>query len=233
MLLDLPSHARPRERLLEAGEEALSIVELLAIILGTGTQGKSVLQLSQELLETFGSLPALLEASVEELKTVKGIGPAKALQLKAAFAIALRFHKIYGDQKKAALSTSQDAYFLLKDKLEHLKQEALVVLLRDAKGQLISLNQVALGTLSQVLIHPREVFFPAIRQKAHSMIIAHNHPSGDPTPSQADLEMTRRLLSSGQIIGIPIDDHLIIGKGNYVSLKEKGFISLPAQSHSR
>ena len=224
MLLDLPSHARPRERLLEAGEEALSIVELIAIILGTGTQGKSVLQLSQELLETFGSLPALLEASVEELKAVKGIGPAKAIQLKAAFAIALRFHRIYGEQRKTALSTSQDAYLLFKDKLEHLKQEALVVLLRDAKGQVISLNQVALGTLSQVLIHPREVFFPAIRQKAHSMIIAHNHPSGDPTPSQADLEMTRRLLSSGQIIGIPIDDHLIIGKGNYVSLKEKGFI---------
>ncbi len=224
MLLDLPTHARPRERLLEAGEEALSLVELIAILLGTGTRGKSVLQLSQELLETFGSLPELLEASVEELRAIKGIGLAKALQLKAAFAIALRFRKLYDSHRKVAVTTLHDAYLLLKDKLEHLRQEALVVLLRDAKGQAITTHQVALGTLSQVLIHPREVFFPAIRQKAHSMIIAHNHPSGDPTPSQADLEMTRRLISSGQIIGIPIDDHLIIGKGTYVSLKEKGLM---------
>jgi DNA repair protein RadC len=224
MLLDLPLHARPRERLLENGEQALSIVELLAILLGTGTQGKSVLELSQELLEQFGSLPALLEASVEELRVIKGIGQAKALQLKAAFALALRFRQICSEQKKTVLEGSHDAYLLLKDSLEHLQQEALMVILRDARGQVISLNQVALGTLSQILIHPREVFFPAIRQKAFSLIMAHNHPSGDPTPSQADLEMTRRLVSSGRMIGIPIDDHLIIGKGTYVSLKEKGLM---------
>lgn len=223
MLRDLPSHARPRERLLDAGEGALSIVELIAILLGTGTRGKSVLQLSQELLETFGSLPALLDASIEELKVVKGIGNAKAIQLKAAFAIALRFRKSYSEQTKTALITSHDAYLLLKDKLEHLKQESLVVLLRDAKGQVISIQQVALGTLSQVLIHPREVFFHAVRQKAHSVIIAHNHPSGDPTPSTADLEITRRLISSGQVMGIPIDDHLIIGKDKYISLRERGW----------
>ncbi|MBS3904844.1 MAG: DNA repair protein RadC [Simkania sp.] len=223
MLRHLPSHQRPRERLLEVGEEALSLTELLAILLGTGTQGKSVLQLSNELLETFGSLQALLEASIEELKTIKGIGQAKAIQLKAAFAVARRYTSMNQEASRRSLYSSNEAYILLKDKLEHLQQEALFVVLRDVRGHVISVNQVALGTLSEVLVHPREVFYPAVRHKAHSVIIAHNHPSGDPTPSLADLEMTRQLMHSGQIMGIPIDDHLIIGKNSFVSLKDSPY----------
>jgi DNA repair protein RadC len=219
-MLELPLQERPRERLMDAGEEALSVAELLAILLGTGTKGKSVIDLSHELLETFGGLPALLEASIEELQEIKGIGSAKALLLKAAFALALRYRKFCTVQKKVSAASAQEAYFLLKDKLGSLKQEAICVLLRDAKGQMIGIVQVALGTLSQVLIHPREVFFPAIRHKAHSIIIAHNHPSGDPTPSTADLEMTKKLFACGEMMGIPVDDHLIIGKGTFTSLKK-------------
>jgi DNA repair protein RadC len=220
MIRDLPAHERPRERLLEVGEEALSIAELLAILLGTGTKGKSVLQLSQELLATFGSLPKLLQASIEELQEIKGVGLAKAIQLKAAFALALRYRTLYSEEKKPSLGSSHETYLLLKEKLEHLEQEALFVVLLDTKRKVISIDQVALGTLSQVLIHPREVFYHAVRKKAHSVIIAHNHPSGDPTPSQADKEITRKLIESGRILGIPIDDHLIIGKDRFVSLKD-------------
>ncbi len=220
MIRDLPLYERPRERLLEVGEEALSIAELLAILLGTGTKGISVLQLSQELLARFGSLPKLLQASVEEIQEIKGIGPAKAIQLKAAFALALRYRTLYGEEKKIALKSSHEAYLLLKEKLEHLEQEALYAILLDTKGQVISIEQIALGTLSQVLIHPREVFYQAVRKKAHSVIIAHNHPSGDPTPSQADREITRKLANAGRLMGIPIDDHLIIGKGHFRSVKD-------------
>ncbi len=221
MLRHLPAHQRPRERLLDVGEEALSLAELLAILLGTGTRGKSVLQLSSELLETFGSLQALLEASIPELRAIKGIGQAKAIQLKAAFAIARRYKS--ANRTKNTLSSPLEAYALLKEKLEYLEQEALFVLLRDVRGQVLGVNQVALGTLSEVLIHPREVFYPAVRYKAHSVIVAHNHPSGDPTPSIADLEITQKLVQSGQVMGIPLDDHLIIGRGCFVSLKERGF----------
>jgi len=220
-MLKIPVHERPRERLKEEGEAALSIAELLAILLSTGTKGISVLKLSQQLLETFGDLPSLLEASVEELKTIKGIGEAKAIQLKAAFAIALRYRRLCEKKEKISIVTPEDAYELLRDKLEPLKQEALFVLLRDAKKQAIGMIQVALGTLSQVLIHPREVFFPAVRHKAHSVILAHNHPSGDPTPSFADLEMTKKLFACGEMMGIPVDDHLIIGKGCFISLRGK------------
>lgn len=219
MLLDLPLQERPRERLVESGEEALSIAELLAIILGTGTKGKSVLELSHELLETYGDLTSLLQASIEELESIKGVGRAKAVQLKATFALALRYRKLFSPETKTIVSTMDEAYQLFKDRLEHLKQEALFVLLRDIRKQSIGLIQVALGTLSQVLIHPREIFYHAIRQKAHSVIIAHNHPSGDPTPSIADIEMTKKLFACGEMIGIPVEDHLIIGKGCFTSLK--------------
>lgn len=220
-LKSLPKEERPRERLLSSGINALSLSELLAIILGSGTQGKSVLKLSQEILERFGGLERLLDASVVELMQIKGIGKAKAIQLKAVFGIALKCRKPSFSQKNA-ITCASHAYDLAQAEIAHIPQEVLLVILRDIRGNLIHHEQVSMGTLSQVLVHPREVFYPAVRYKAHSLIIAHNHPSGDPTPSRADLELTRVLIEAGRVMSIGFDDHLIVCRDRFVSLKEIG-----------
>lgn len=221
-LRQLPLSERPRERLRHQGAEALSTIELLAILLSTGTKKTSVLDLSAMLLSHFGSLKNLMHASVEELIEVEGIGPAKAIQLKAAFALA---EKVYNDAYLTPPSIdSKEAYELVRFELSSLKQEALYVILKDVKGRLISVEKVSIGTLSEVLVHPREVFFPAVRHKASSLILAHNHPSGDPTPSAADLEMTRHLVRSSRVMGIHLDDHLIVGATSYISLKQANYI---------
>jgi DNA repair protein RadC len=217
----LPIEERPRERLLQNGVDALSLSELIAIILGNGTQGKSVLDLSQEILERFGGLERLLDASVVELMQIKGIGRAKAIQLKAVFGIALKCKKPLLSEKYQ-ISTAQQAYAIAQAEIAHIPQEVLLVILRDVRGFFIHCEQVSVGTLSQVLIHPREVFYPAVRYKAHSMIIAHNHPSGDPKPSQADLELTRALIQASHVMGIGLDDHLIICRDRFISLREIG-----------
>lgn len=219
----LPVEERPRERLLRDGIDSLSLSELIAIVLSSGTRGRSVLNVSEELLMRFGSLEYLLDASVVELMEIKGIGLAKAIQLKAVFAIALKCRRPQSLQKYSIQSV-EEAYLLAKGEIAHQNQEILLVILRDVRGFLIHKEQVAVGTLSQVLVHPREVFYPAVRYKAHSMILAHNHPSGDPTPSGADIELTKVLIHSGQIMGIEIDDHLIIGRDKCVSLREYGII---------
>ncbi len=221
-LRNLPAEERPRERLVHLGPEALSLAELLAILLTTGTKDKSVLELAHEIVGRFGSLEQLLGASIEELMDMKGIGQAKAVQLKAAFGIALRTN-----QKKVAAEETihaREAYELVRHDLADQKQEMLMVVLKDVKGRLIGLEKVSVGTLSDVLVHPREIFFPAVRHKASSLILAHNHPSGDPTPSDADLELTRHLIRSSRIMGIHLDDHLIIGSSSFVSLRESGFL---------
>jgi DNA repair protein RadC len=221
-LRSLPAQERPRERLVHLGPAALSLSELLAILLTTGTKDKSVLELAQEIVIRFVSLERLLEASIEELMEVKGIGQAKAIQLKAAFGIALKTH-----QKPVAAQEAihaRQAYELVRHDLAHQKQEILMVVLKDVKGRLIGIEKVSVGTLSDVLVHPREIFFPAVRHKANSLILAHNHPSGDPTPSEADLVVTRHLIRSSRIMGIHLDDHLIIGVGSFISLRERGFL---------
>ncbi len=224
-MLQIPLDERPRERLLQEGVEALSLSELIAIILCTGTKGKSVLQLSQEIVSHFGSLKELLLASVEELMEIKGVGRAKAVQLKAAFGIALKSLKPHFVSKNYILSAAH-AYDLIKSEFHEQAQEILVVILRDVKGALIHSQKVAIGTLSEVLIHPREVFHLAVRHKAHSLIIAHNHPSGDPSPSKRDLELTEILLQASQVMGIGLSDHLIVGAHTYVSLKGRGLLGL-------
>ncbi len=217
----LPEEERPRERLLRDGVDALSFSELIAIILGSGRRGKSVLDLSQEILEFFGGLEKLLDASIVELMQIKGIGRAKAIQLKAVFGIALKCKKPLSSQKYL-ISSPAEAYEIAQAKIAHLPQEVLLVILRDVRGNLLHTEQVSIGTLTQVLIHPREVFYPAVRHKAHNMIIAHNHPSGDPTPSKSDLELTRALIEASRVMGIGLDDHLIVCKDRYISLKELG-----------
>lgn len=220
----LPDEERPRERLLKYGIEALTLSELIAIVLGTGTKGKNVLELADELLTKFHGLNGLLDASVEELSEIKGIGKTKAILLQAVFGIALKSRKIDA-KEKMPIKTVKQAFDLAYGELSHHKQEMLLVIMRNSKAQLIRHEKVSMGTLSQVLVHPREVFHPAIRHKAHNIILAHNHPSGDPTPSEADLELTRLLVHSSRLLGIGLADHLIIGSSSFVSLRQRGYLS--------
>lgn len=219
----LPAEERPRERLLSEGVDSLSLAELIAIILGSGTQGKSVLDLSQELLERFGGLEKLLDASIVELMQIKGIGKARAIALKAVFGLALKCRKPRG-MDKYLISSPKEAFEIAGAEIGHLSQEVLLVILRDVRGYLIHHEQVSIGTLSQVLFHPREIFYPAVRHKAHSLILAHNHPSGDPKPSQADLELTRKLQHASQVMGIRLDDHIIVCRNKFCSLLEMGYL---------
>jgi DNA repair protein RadC len=222
-LANLPVEERPRERLLTKGEEALSLTELLAICLGSGSKGKSVLRLAEELLSHFGTITALLHASIEELMAIKGIGYAKAVQIKAVFGLVKKYTKPVGFPKYR-VKCPEDVYTLIASELRTRKQETLILLLRDVKGYVFRHEVISLGSLSQLLIHPREVFSYAISHHAHSIVIAHNHPSGDSTPSAQDIELTKLLYSSGRLMGIRLDDHLIIGAVSFTSLWRKGFL---------
>jgi len=223
-LAALPESERPRERLLSHGVEALSLVELIALCLGSGTKGKSVLTLSHELLAHFGSINALLEASIPQLQEIKGVGQAKAIQLKAIFGIVKQYTKPVG-VAKFAVKSPQDVVDFLKYRLVRQKNEEVVILLRDVKGFIFHDQVIARGTLSDVLIHPREVFYPAIEHRAYSLIIAHNHPSGDPKPSKKDIQVTRLLKQTGQIMGIRLDDHIVVGRVSTFSFYEQGYFT--------
>lgn len=218
-MMQIPLEERPRERLVHYGVDALSNIELLAIILGSGTKGQSVLHLAENLLAHFGSLTNLLDASIVQLKRVKGIGDAKAIELKAVFALARRL--LMQEQKeKVKIKSAKEAYMAFRDLFLGEKKEHLAVLLLDAKMVKIHREVIGIGILNEVLLHPREVFYPAIQYNAHSLIIAHNHPSGDPTPSSADLKLTKTLFECSKVLDIPLLDHLIIAGDRYTSLQK-------------
>jgi DNA repair protein RadC len=218
----LPENERPRERLMQHGAESLSTIELMAILLGSGTKAKSVLLLAQEIVMQFGTLQQLAEATIEELCQIKGIGLAKAIQLKASMSLGLRLSR-QPIVAKYQISQPAQAYHLIKECVENEKRELFLIILLDTKNCLICYEIVSIGTLSNSLVHPREVFYPAIRHKAASLILVHNHPSGDPTPSPQDYSVTETLIQTGKLIGIPINDHLIIGHHGYFSLRQNGF----------
>lgn len=222
-LAQIPKEERPRERLLKSGADVLSLTELLAICLGSGRRGVSVLNLASELLAHFGDLRSLCEASIEALTEIKGIGEAKAIQLKAIFALAKRLNRIPG-RAKYPVKLPKDVVTLIGPELREEKQEIAIVMMRDVKGCIFHHEILGIGSLSEVLIHPRELFHKALHHRAYSVILAHNHPSGDPTPSAADIDLTKLLISSGRLLGIPLDDHLIISRFSYVSFWEKGLI---------
>lgn len=217
----LPSAERPRERLMRHGPETLSAAELVAIVLGSGTKTTPVLQLAQEIVGRFGTLQKLAEATIEELCQIRGVGTAKAIQLRAAFNLGLRASK-QAITPKYRIEHPVHAYHLVKDELQYEKRELFVVILQDAKGCVIGHHTVAIGTLTHAPVHPREVFYPAIRHKAASIILVHNHPSGDLTPSKQDEILTTKLIEVGRIVGIPVNDHLIISERGYVSLRQLG-----------
>lgn len=214
----LPAEERPRERLTRLGAEALSTPELLALLLDTGTTQQPVLQLAAELLSHFSSLQALGQATIAELTQIDGIGPAKALRLKAAFALAAR---LAHTPPLATLDTPETAARHLLPHLSH-PVETLYVALRNSQRQLIHLEQVARGTLTHVATHPREILHVAIRHRAHTLLIAHNHPSGDVRPSTQDLTLTAELDSACRAVGIPLIDHLILAPPKWLSLNQSG-----------
>ncbi|MCZ0756673.1 RadC family protein [Anoxybacillus sp. J5B_2022] len=223
MIRDVPKEARPRERLLSDGPESLSNQELLALLLRTGTKEESVLQLAQRLLHHFEGLRLLKDATVEEMTSIKGIGEAKAIQILAAIELGRRIGRLSYDERYVIRSPEDGAKYVMDD-MRFLSQEHFVAIYLNTKNQVIHRKTVFIGSLNASIVHPREVFKEAIKRSAASIICAHNHPSGDPTPSREDIEVTRRLAECGRIIGIELLDHLIIGDQKFISLKEKGYV---------
>jgi len=219
---DLPISERPRERLQKLGAEALSAQEILTLILGRGIAGESVMVTAQRLLSQFGHLKGIAGASIEELSQIKGIGIAKASQLKAAFELANRLEVYSETGKKTLVKTPEDVAALVAGRLKGKKREHFLAILLDTRNQLIKVSEISVGSLDTSIVHPREVFKEAISASAASVIFVHNHPSGDPQASEDDIELTKRLSTAGEIIGIDVLDHIIIGDKNYLSLKRVG-----------
>lgn len=219
---DLPVSERPRERLSKYGVDKLSAQEILAVLLGRGISGESVTVTSQRLLSRFGNLKGIAEATIEELSKVKGIGPAKASQIKAAFELAKRVKDTDEPGKKSIIKTPEDVISVLQNRLKGKKKEYFLVICLDTRGKHIKTSEVSVGSLDSSIVHPREVFKEALTASAASVIFVHNHPSGDPDPSEDDIKLTKRLADSGNILGIDVLDHVIVVDNGFKSLKREG-----------
>jgi DNA repair protein RadC len=220
---ELPTDDRPRERLIQYGPEALSPQELLAILLRTGTERYSAIGLAEHLIKDFGGLRGVARMNVDELSKVHGIGPAKAAQIKAAIEFGRRLVATSGEER-FRIRQPGDVFNYLQLDLMGEKREHFISLLLDTKNGVMHRHTVSIGDLSSSIVHPREVFAEAVRRSASSMIVAHNHPSGDPTPSPEDIAVTRRLVEAGEILGIDVLDHIIVGDSKFISLKERGMM---------
>ncbi|NKZ31903.1 DNA repair protein RadC [Ureibacillus thermosphaericus] len=223
MIRDLHIDDRPRERLIKQGPQSLSNQELIAILLRTGTKQESVLSLANRVLNYFEKLHELKHATLEEIVSIKGIGQAKAVQLLAAIELGRRLSQKQMDSRFTIRSPKDAASFLMPE-IGSLQQEHFVALYLNVKNQVIHKQTIFIGSLNSSIVHPREIFKEAVKRSAASIICAHNHPSGNATPSPEDIEVTKRLQEAGFIIGIELIDHVIIGDHQYVSLKEQGYI---------
>ncbi|MBI1841189.1 MAG: DNA repair protein RadC [Verrucomicrobia bacterium] len=225
---DLPSHDRPRERLAALGAEALRDSELIAILLRTGMKGVSAVQMAEELIRRHPSLHELAAARLEEIQKVRGIGPDKAIALQAAFTLARRMADEIR-REAPLLNTPEAVADLLREGARGLTVETFQIVLLNTRRRLIRVEQVSQGTLDTLLVHPREVFRSAVAHNAAALIVAHNHPSGDPTPSDADIRVTRDLIRAGQLLKIELLDHVILGERtdqrprDFISLRELGY----------
>jgi DNA repair protein RadC len=214
---------RPRERLYSIGPDALADAELLALQLGSGMRGRSAIAVANEVLATYGSLGDLAGREPEELARVPGIGPAKAARLAATFELTRRL-RARPPATRVTLSGPADVYAAFGALMEDQRREVFRIALLDAKNGLLRDKVISEGTLSASLVHPREVFKPAILESAASVILLHNHPSGDPTPSREDVRLTRQLVECARLLDLSIHDHVIVGRGRYVSFAERGLL---------
>ena len=204
------------------GAEALSAQEILALILGRGISGESVMVTAQRLLSQFGSLKGVAGASLEELSQVRGIGLAKSCQIKAAFELASRIEGCADAGEKPIVRIPEEAANLVMGRLKGRKKEYFLALLLDTRSRLIKICEISVGSLDSSIVHPREVFKEALAASAASIIFVHNHPSGDTEASEDDIGLTKRLVGAGEIMGIDVLDHVIIGDGEYLSMKREG-----------
>ena len=224
---EMPADDRPREKLLARGADALTDAELIAIQLRTGLVGANAVQVAGQLLAQFGSLTGLSRCTLDELSAIPGIGPAKAMQLVATFKLGQRLAK--ETYALAKIDTPELVYELLAAEMRGLHKESLRVLLLDTRYRLLRTEQISLGSLNESIAHPRDVFRPAIISSAYAVVVVHNHPSGDPSPSQADHSLTRRLAEAAELLQIKLLDHIIIGapaegRPPYFSFREAGVI---------
>ena len=229
LIREMPEGERPRERLVRLGPAMVGNEELLAILLRTGMKNLSAVQLAEQLIKTYRNLDALARAPLPELAAIKGVGQTKAIQLKAAFELARRLSQ-HEDEEPRLVTTPADAAKLVREDLRLLDRESFLVILLNTKNAFLKTCGVSLGSLNASVVEPREVFKAAITASAAGMILAHNHPSGDPTPSSEDIAITRRLVKAGELLGIAVHDHIILGRRvtgreqDFVSLKELGLI---------
>ncbi|NOU96023.1 DNA repair protein RadC [Paenibacillus sp. LMG 31456] len=222
-LRDVPNDERPRERMMQYGAQALSNAELLAILLRTGTYQESAVHLAQRMLSQSGGLRSLVDMSLEQLTEIKGIGKAKGLQVQAGIELGRRLART-AMKDTVTVRSPKDAADLLMEELRYLQKEHFVCLFLNTKNHVIGQETLSMGSLNASIVHPREVFRAAIKRSSASIICVHNHPSGDPTPSPEDIQMTQRLVEAGDIVGIDVLDHIVIGDQRFVSLKEQGLM---------
>lgn len=220
---DLPLDERPREKLLKKGKEALSNEELIAIILKTGNKEKSVKDLSIELVKTLENIQELNTISISDLMKIKGIKEAKAITLIAAIELGRRLTNLLPDEKYK-ITQAEDVFYFFKTKIMGLKQEKLFALFLNTKNEVITYETVFMGTQNKSITHPREIFYFAIRHSAVKIILAHNHPSNDPTPSKEDIEFTMLMKEAGKMLQIPVIDHIVLGESKFFSFFDHGLL---------
>ena len=222
-LKDLPEELLPRERLFQLGPDALSNHEILAILLRTGIKGENVLSLAERILAEVGGLSGLGKLTVHELSQIHGLGKAKSAEVKAALELGRRSVSV-NPMSRPVVNSPQDVAHIVMEEMRYLDREHFRVVSLSTKNHVLGISPVSIGSLNSSLVHPRECFKEAIRRNSNAIILLHNHPSGDPTPSQEDIEVTRRLADGGKILGIEVLDHLIIGDNRFISLKERGIL---------
>lgn len=221
---DLPKSERPREKLLAHGPDALSNAELLAVIIRTGTGAETAIEVSTRLLGMDNrGIKHLMDASFNDLTKVKGIGECKAAQILAAIELGKRIKRI-GYYDKVRVTSPETVAEVLMDEMSCLFKEHFKTVILDTKNQIISIENISIGTLNASIVHPRDVFKAAIKNNGNAVILVHNHPSGDTTPSSEDINITKRLVEGGNLMGIKVLDHLIVGNGTYLSMKEKNLM---------
>ena len=226
-ITELPEEERPREKLIARGEEALTDAELLAVMLRTGRQGANAISVGRELLEQYGSLEGLSRCGVEELVKITGVGDAKAVELVAAFGIGKRLARARGREQK--LDSPEAIEALIGPEMRRLPKESLRVVLLNTRYHLLRVEEISTGSVNESIAHPRDIFRPAVLAQAYAMVVVHNHPSGDASPSQTDHSLTRRLAEAAEVLQVKLLDHIIIGaaaegRPGYFSFKEAGVL---------